>query len=160
MVTIKVNDELEDNAAKLPYQIINGLLYFNNPAPERGLRLCLSTLIEAEVFKLAYDEMGYLGYARIHERLTGSIYIYNMITKLYEFLRYCPHCQLYQTPRHLSYGSLQPIYTPSRPFYIIIIDFILALPKASIGEDCSMSVTDKFSKALIFIAGEIRWNGA
>ena len=156
IATVKANDDLGANAAKLPYKLVDDLLYFDG---ERGLRLCLPTSMEAEVFKLAHDEMGHPGYARTHERLTGSIYIYNMATKLHEYLRHCPHCQLHQTPRHLPYGSLQPIYTPSRPFHTITIDFILALPKASTGEDCAMSVTDKFSKALTFIAGEIRWNG-
>ena len=157
MATVKANNDLGDNAAKLPYQIEDDLLYFNDP--DKGLRLCLPASMEAEVFKLAHDEMGHPGYARTHERLTGSIYVYNMSTKLHEYLRHCPHCQLHQTPRHAPYGSLQPIYTPSRPFHTITIDFILALPKASTGEDCAMSVTDKFSKALTFIAGEIRWNG-
>ena len=69
------------------------LLYFNDP--DKGLRLCLPTSMETEVFKLAHDEMGHPGYARTHERLTGSIYIYNMLTKLHEFLRHCPHCQLH-----------------------------------------------------------------
>ena len=134
---------------------MDNLLYFDN---ERDLRLCLPTLIEAEVFKLAHNEIGHSDYARTHERLTNSIYIFNMATKLHKYLRYYPHYQLYQTPRHVSYRSLQPIYTPSRPFYIIIINFILALPKASTGKDYIMLVTDKFSKALTFIAGEIRWN--
>ena len=159
IATVEANNDLGTNAAKLPYQLVDDLLYFNDPDPERGLRLCLPTSMEAEVFKLAHDEMGHPGYARTHERLTGSIYVYNLATKLHEYLRHCPHCQLHQTPRHAPYGSLQPIYTPSRPFHTITIDFILALPKASTGEDCAMSLTDKFSKALTFIAGEIRWNG-
>lgn len=48
---------------------------------------------------------------------------------------------------------MQPIYTQSRPFHTITIDFILAMPKAATGEDCAVS------KALTFIAGEIRWKG-
>lgn len=39
------------------------------------------------------------------------------------------------------------------------IDFILALPKTAAGEDCCMSVTDKFSKAITLIAGSIKWSG-
>ena len=116
-------------------------------------------MLEQEVFKLAHDEMGHLGYARTHEKLTTGLFIYNMAIKLHEYIRHCPHCQMNQTPRHRPYGSLQPIYTPARPFHTITIDFILALPKASAGEDCIMSVTDKFSKAISLIAGEVKWGG-
>ena len=59
--TVKANNELEvDNAAKLPYKLINNLLYCDDP--ERGMRLCVSTrILEHEVFKLAHDEMRHPG---------------------------------------------------------------------------------------------------
>lgn len=157
MSTVKRNNELGENAAKLPYVLKDGLLYCKG---ELGaLRLCIPSDLEKEVFKLAHDEMGHPGYARTHEKLTTGLFIYNMATKLHEYIRHCPHCQMNQTPRHRPYGSLQPIYSPSRPFHTITIDFILALPKASTGDDCIMSLTDKFSKAISLIAGEIRWGG-
>lgn len=154
---VKRNDELGENATKLPYELKDGLLYCKGDLG--ALRLCIPSELEKEVFKLAHDEMGHPGYARTHERLTTGLFIYNMATKLHEYIRHCPHCQMNQTPRHRPYGSLQPIYSPSRPFHTITIDFILALPKASTGDDCIMSVTDKFSKAISLIAGEIRWGG-
>ena len=112
--------------------------------------------IEVEVFKLAYNGIRYSGYARTHEKLTSSIYIYNIITKLYKYLRYYPHYQLYQILRYLLYGLLQPIYTPLYLFHIIMINFILTLSKAFIDKNYIISVIDKFSKTLTFIAGEIR----
>lgn len=103
--------------------------------------------------------MGNPGYARTHERLTKGIYIYNMATKLHELIRHCPHCRLNQTPWHKPYGSMQPIITPARPFHILTIDFILALPvSAPEGFECVMSVTDKFSKAVTFIPGKNTWS--
>ena len=157
IATVVRNIELGENAAKLPYELVDGLLYCK--AESGALRLCIPSALEQEVFKLAHDEMGHPGYARTHEKLTTGLFIYNMATKLHEYIRHCPHCQMNQTPRHRPYGSLQPIYTPPRPFHTITIDFILALPKAASGEDCVMSVTDKFSKALTLIAGEIGWGG-
>ena len=157
MATVVRNKDLGENAAKLPYEMVDGLLYCRT---ENGMRrLCIPSNLEHEVFKLAHDEMGHPGYARTHEKLTTGLFIYNMATKLHEYIRHCPHCQMNQTPRHRPYGSLQPIYSPARPFHTITIDFILALPKAASGEDCVMSVTDKFSKAISLIAGEIRWGG-
>ena len=63
MATVKVNAGLGDNAARLPYKLINDLVYFDDP--ERGMRSCVPTrTLEHEVFKLAHDEMGHPGYAR------------------------------------------------------------------------------------------------
>ncbi len=153
---LRDNELLGENAAKLPYRIINELLYFDDD--ERGLRLCIPSAMEAEVFKLAHDEMGHPGYARTHERLTEGLYIFGMATKLHEFIRHCPHCQLNQTPRHRPYGSLQPILTPARPFHTLTIDFILALPESLLESyDCILQMTDKFSKAITFIPGKATW---
>ena len=104
--------------------------------------------------------MGHPGYARTHKKLTEGLYIFGMATKLHEFIRHCPHCQLNQTPRHRPCGSLQPIYSPSRPFHTLTIDFILALPKSAAPEefDRIMSVTDKFSKAVTHIPGKSTWS--
>ena len=56
---IRDNDALKENIVKLLYQIVNDLLYFDDD--EKGLRLCISTALEAQVFKLAHDEMGHRG---------------------------------------------------------------------------------------------------
>jgi len=93
MEIVKRNNNLGENAAKLAYEVVDQVLYFKDD--EQGLRLYIpTTAIEAEVFKLAHDEMGYPGYARTHERLTEGVYIYNMSKKLHEFIRHCPSCQL------------------------------------------------------------------
>lgn len=60
-----------------------------------------------------------------------------------------------QTLKHSPYGSMQPILTPPRPFHVLTIDFILALPVTPPpeGYNTILSVTDKFSKAVTFIPG-------
>ena len=93
---IKTNTKLKDNAAKLPYKLIDNLLYFDND--EKGLRLYIPNTMKTKVFKLAHDEINHPEYARTHERLTQGLYIHNMTTKLHEFIRHCPHCQLGPTP--------------------------------------------------------------
>ena len=82
------NDALSENTVKLLYKIVNDLLYFDDN--ERGLRLYIPSIMEAEIFKLAYDEMGYSGYVRTYKRFIGNLYIFSMASKLYEFIRYCP----------------------------------------------------------------------
>lgn len=158
MSTVKGNAALGSNAAKLPYRIVNDLLYFNDD--QRGLRLYIpTTALESEVFQLAHDEMGHPGYARTHKRLTEGLYIYNLAAKLHDFIRHYPHCQLNQTPRHKPYGSLQPILPPAQPFHTLTIDFILALPPSLDGFKYIISVTDKFSKAITLIPSKNTWSG-
>ena len=72
------------------YKVIDDLLYFDDD--KKDLRLCVLTVIKVEVFKLIYDKIRYFDYAHIHKRLIKKLYIYNMITKLYEFIRYCFYC--------------------------------------------------------------------
>ena len=152
---INDNDNLGQNAAKLPYRLIDSLLYF---ADEGRLRLCIPASVEKEVFQLAHDELGHPGYARTHERLTDGVYVLSMAKKLHEFIRHCPHCQMNQTPRHRPYGALQPIIVPGRPFHTLTIDFILALPISYNGEDCLMSATCKASQAITLIEGKSTWS--
>ena len=117
------NEALGKNAVKMLYKIIDNLLFFDDD--ERGFRLCILTVIEAEVFKLVYDEMRHPDYIRIYEKLTEGLYIFNITTKLHKFIRYCPYCQLNQTSRHRPYSFLQSILTSAIPFHTLTIDFIL-----------------------------------
>ena len=136
----------------MPYKIVDDLLYFDDD--ERELRLCVPSTMKVEVFKLAYDKIRHFGYARIHERLTEGLYIFNMSTKLYEFIRHYSHYQLNQTLRYKSYDFLQSILTSFRPFYTLTIDFILVLPRSfSLLDDCDyiLLITNKFFKVVIFI---------
>ena len=59
---ISDNDALEENAVKLPYHLIQKLIYFDDP--EQGLCLCILTGLTKEVFQLAHDELGHPGYAQ------------------------------------------------------------------------------------------------
>ena len=87
---MKTNDELRDNVVKLSYKLIDDLLYFDDD--EKGLRLCIPFVMKIEMFKLVHDEMRYPDYARTYERFIQELYIYNMVIKLYKFIRYCSHC--------------------------------------------------------------------
>ena len=74
----------------MSYKIIDNLLYFDDD--EWDLRFYVSIIMKTEVFKLAHNEMKYFDYAYTHKRLIEKLYIYNMITKLYEFIRHCFYC--------------------------------------------------------------------
>ena len=104
LTLIRQNATLKKNAAIISYKIIDDFLYFDDD--ERDLRFYMSTIIKAKVFKLAHNEMKHFDYAYTHKRFIKKLYIFNIITKLYEFIRHCFHCQLNQTPRHKLYNSL------------------------------------------------------
>ena len=84
------NQALEENTIKLLYRIINKLLYFDDK--KRDLRLYISIALKAKVFKLIYDKIRYSKYARTYKRLINNLYIFNISTKLYKFIRHYLYC--------------------------------------------------------------------
>lgn len=155
---LQTNERLKEEATTLPFERHDDeLIYYVNP--EHGHRLCIPDYDELikQVFQQVHDELGYPGYHRSHERLTQGLYTHRLSPKLHDYLRHCPVCQLNQTPRHRPYGNLQTIITPPTPFYIITIDFILALPQTKDGFNTALSITDKFSKRITFVVGKNIW---
>lgn len=150
---IRRNDRLKENAGALPFnEDEESLIPYVDL--DYGLRLCVPNydgLIE-DVSRLTYDEMRHPGYHRTHKRLTQGLYIQHLPARLHEYLRHWPVCQLNQTLRHKPYGALQPIISPSKPFHTISIDFIVALPESSEGLNCVLSITDKDSERITFVA--------
>ena len=103
------------------------------------------------MFQLAHNEIGYSEYTRTYERLTNGLYMHNIAKKLYKFIRHCSHCQINQILRHRPYNALQSILSLARSFHTLIINFILALLKSYDNKNFIISVTYKFSKAIILI---------
>lgn len=154
LATLRANDELEDNTAKLPFVLLDSLIYYQDPA--YGERLCLpgDKSLLRDVFSMVHDHLGHAGYARTHQRLTENVYIHRLPSLLKDYLAHCAECRRNMTPRHCPYGSLQPIITPPQLFYMMTIDFILALPTSyPDGYDCVLSVTDKYTKKVTFVPG-------
>ena len=148
-------NEAEDRAS-LPFsRDDNGLLWHHDDTA----RLCIPDNLIAEVLKIAHTEAGHPGAARTFERAASSWYIRHLSRHVRKFLRHCPQCRVFQTPRHAPFGSLQPIQTPPAPFHTITIDFILALPSSG-DFNAVMSVTDKFSKRVTLIPGKDDWTAA
>lgn len=77
---------------------------------------------------------------------------------LRSYIQHCPQCLALQMRRHPPYGSLQPIQSPPILFYMLTLDFILALPVIAEGFNAIMSVTCKYSKRVILIPGKGIWS--
>ena len=86
----------------MSYKIIDDLIYFDDD--EKGLRFYMLTIMKIEVFKLAHNEMRYFDYVYTHKRFIEKLYIFNITTKLYKFIRHCFYYQLNQISRHKSYN--------------------------------------------------------
>ena len=99
--------------------------------------------------------MDHVKYAQAHHQLFQGLYNRHMAKLLCKYLHHCFKCQLQITPRHLLYGSLQLIVLLPRPFYTIIVDFILALLMFFESYDSAMLVTDKYNKQVTFTARKI-----
>ena len=157
MLTLtRQNATLKKNALIMSYKIIDDLFYFDDD--ERSLRLYMLIIIKIEVFKLTHNEIRCFNYAYIYKRFIEELYIFNIITKLHKFMRHYPHCQLNQISRYKLYDFLQSIFSSIKPFYILIIDFILTLSKSLslLNEyDCILSIINKFFKIVTFIFDKI-----
>lgn len=156
--TLDANKEAGENAAQLPFSRDGEGLIWKTDASTGDLaftssRLCVPASCVLVFLEVAHSG-SHVGFAKCYESISRQWYIRGLSRQLREYIRHCPQCQLYQTPRHLPHGSLQPILTPPTPYYILTIDFILALPKSRKGYDVIMSVTDKFSRKITLIPGK------
>ena len=141
-----------DHAANLLFILEKELIYHVDH--KNYHRLYIPRSVFKEVFELAYNQIGYPEYYRIYTRIIECLYIYCLSKRLYKYIRYYPKCQINKTPRHKSYGDIQPILTPLIPFYIITLNFILALPLSKEGFNTVISIIYKFSKRVTFIPGK------
>jgi hypothetical protein len=141
---------------RLPYELIDGLLYSKDNDDKDTYKLCIPWSLVGEIFELVHDKSGHQGYDRCYERLYG-LKIYKCTKLLKQYIRHCSKCNELRTSRHKPYGSLQPIITPPIPFHTITIDIITNLPTTKDGYDQIMTVTDKFSKRKTFIPGKSNW---
>ena len=141
------------------FRLKDGLIYYTSKAEGKD-RLCIPASMEHEAFRIAHDLSSHSGFHRTYDRLVSSVYIRQLTKRLSAYIEHCPQCQLNQTKRHSPYGSLQPIITSAIPFHTIAIDFILALPVTSNGNDCAMSVTCKGSKRSMGLPGRSTYTAA
>lgn len=151
---IKQNNTLKSvsNVIMLLYICVWDLLYYKNI--EKSYQLCISSYLYREVFALTHNFMRHLEYVRMHEWFTDNLYLSDLSKHLYEYIHHCSQCTLIQTSQHSLYRFMQSILTSSQSFHILIINFILILLLLSSSDDYNtiLSVTDKFSKTVIFIS--------
>lgn len=151
-----------EECVKLPaiqFLLRDDLIYYQDDLNDRE-RLCIPKKMEQKVFELAHDNHSHGGFQRTYERIVEAFYMRHLTRRLKRYILHCPQCQLNQTKRHLTYGSLNPVLTPALIFHTVTIDFILALPLLKTGFNTMMTVTDKFSKKVTMVPGKDTWGSA
>ncbi|KAI1000757.1 hypothetical protein K3495_g7440 [Podosphaera aphanis] len=157
-----LDNEIENgsNAAVLPFEYRNGILYAKLDNVHNVRRPVVPKELVKTLLEKAHDDLGHVGYTRVHQRVSQNFFVFNLSKELHMFIDHCHECAINATPFHSPYGSLQPILSPPKFFHTLTIDFILALPRSVPDKfDCAMSVTNKFSKAITIIAGKGTWTG-
>ncbi|MGI0135223.1 MAG: integrase zinc binding domain-containing protein [Candidatus Micrarchaeaceae archaeon] len=152
LTTVKANAALGQNAASLPFELQDGLL-FRIDAQDSPPRLCIPPNCLQDIFEPLHRN-NHIGYAKMHALIISSFYIWRLKHHLRAYLLHCPECLVFQTRRHAPYGSLQPIETPPCPYHTITIDFVLGLPTSAEGYNCLLTLTDKYSKKIALIPGK------
>ena len=147
------SQENRERQSGLRFKLRNGLIYYTNHQ-DRKERLCVPNILEKEIFKLGYDRQYYRGFYRIYDRITGSLYLRNLIKYLRNYIKYYPEYKLNQISRYKLYSSLILINRSSILFHIIAIDFIISLPIIATGQDSLLTVIDKFSKRVLLLLGK------
>ena len=117
-------------------------------------RLYIPASIEQEVFEQAHDLSNHGGYHRCHNRLSHTLFIRRLSHNLRAYIAHYPTYQLTQTKRHKPYGSLVLIATLDIPFHTITIDFIINLPPTVTGINYLLTITYKFTKRILLVAGK------
>ena len=136
----------------IQFHLHDGLIYYTDFIGR--IRLCLPKAFEKEIFHRAHDSNAHTGFNRTYEVII-SIYFFRKLTRrLHRYIHHCHECNLNQTKRHATYGSLNPIVGPPLPHHTVAVDFILGLPPNPDGMDAAMSVTCKFSKRNTVVPGK------
>ena len=144
-----------------PYRLdtSTGLLYYEDSIDFR-LRLCIPRKCLKEVLHLAHDSDGHFKVAKTYARAIAGFFAPGLLRQIKRYIAFCPRCQINRTLTDKPHGELIPIKTPPIPFHTLSMDFIVALPSATMfghGDeafDSILTVTDKFAKLVKLIPGK------
>jgi hypothetical protein len=115
-------------------------------------QLCIPGKLQQTAFKITHDDAGHAGVDRAIDMMRQTMFTRNLRRNFIDYIRSCPACQVVKPSHEKPFSSLKPLTTPSRPFKVMTIDFIVSLPIAG-GFNAVMTVTCKFSKLIHIITG-------
>jgi len=123
----------------------DGLLLRNN------LIYVLEGPIRLKILRECHDNIlaSHFGMARTHELVSRNYWWPKMNKLLREYVKSCDTCARSKAPKHRSFGLLQPLPIPSRPWGSIAMDFITDLPTVR-AKNSILVVVDRLTKMAHF----------
>ena len=134
------------------YSLINGLLYLSEKSSQlTNLRLCVPESLITRILDLVHSS-SHPGIRKTYQSLSARFYFPNMSRRVKDHVNSCSSCQTSKPSNEKEPGTAsQPVQSPSLYGHTISIDFITGLPESKDGFNALLSVTDKFTKSVIFI---------
>ena len=150
------NNKLKKNAFDMFFVQEKNLIYYVNKWNDVK-RLCISKNCIKNILNIAHDS-DHSEYVKIHDIVTKSWYIHDLIKILRKYIQHCSKCLTCQVKRHKSYKFLQFIDLSSLFFCTITMNFVLALSysetldKVITSFNTMLIITNKFFKRILLIA--------
>ena len=123
-------------------------------------RLCILWRLEKRIYALIHDSNHHCDFHKTYVRIADFLYIKHLTKRFRRYIKYCKKCMKDQIMRHASYEELKFINIMILFFHIIIIDFIVSMPKISDEMNAILFTIDKFFKRINLIAEKITWNAS
>ena len=122
--------------------------------------MCIPETLTYKILEYAYNRHAYGGIYRTYDRLRNVVYFLRMRKGIQKYVDSCPLCQLSKPSRQLLYGQLHPVGESKQLLEELLMDFIMGLPMTAEGNNCLLTVTDKFSKFVRLVPGTEKDSGA
>ncbi len=112
------------------FNLEGNILYKASFDPDGRLwRLVVPFPLVKELLKEIHEtDAGHLGMEKTWKLVKSRYYWPRMYKSVFEFVRSCKTCQLYNRRNGPTPGPLQPILPPKTPFYSIGVDFVGPFP--------------------------------
>lgn len=146
-----------------PFKVYNGLLFIHDPKgyllvipqgfvvnPEEGEK---STLVEATI-QYGHVVLGHLGAAKTLSYLRRFFWWSQMQREVFDHCRLCEVCSRNKSSLARPFGRLHPLPTPDCPFSIVLMDFVVSLPRVKhhgSSVDTILTITCLLAKLVVLI---------
>jgi len=137
MIKLKNNSK---NIKSSLFSLVEGVLHFQG-------RIIAPSTLKVRILKSFHDTptSGHQGVDRTFEKLKRFYWWPNMKKDVNNYVLSCEICSKNKLRRHKPYGKIQPLPIPTKPWEVIGVDFIVALPTSQ-NCTCLMVVADHLTK--------------
>ena len=149
------DDNVETVDIEIPskgiFSAINSLLYLTDGPSGTNPKLCVPSALTKEVISLVHNA-AHTGIRKTFQSIPNRYYIPQASKLIRDFINKCGPCQTSKPSHEKKPGKLQPVQSPPVPGHTISIDFVTGLPESKDGKNALLTITCKFSKAIILIS--------